>query len=54
MNPCLVQAAWKSKSSTRIVTEIERGEINARGSDYWDGEVIRVPAVPPTSLAGKY
>jgi len=31
------KAAWKSKSSTRIVTEIERGEINARGSDYWDG-----------------
>ena len=42
----------KNKNETRVVAEIKRGAIGPGDSDMWEGVVMRVPAVPPTNLAG--
>ena len=42
----------KNKNETRVVAEIKRGAIGPGKSDMWEGVVMRVPAVPPTNLAG--
>ena len=42
----------KNKNETRVVAEIKRGAIGPGESDMWEGVVMRVPAVPPTNLAG--
>ena len=34
------------------MTELRRGEILPGTSDYWEGVTLRVPALPPTKLAG--
>ena len=44
----------KNKNETRVVAEINRGAIGPGESDMWEGVVMRVPAVPPTNLAGMY
>ena len=36
------------------MTEFEKGEITAGNSDFWDEVTMRIPSVPPTSLAGKF
>ena len=42
----------KNKNETRVVAEINRGPIGPGDSDMWEGVVMRIPAVPPTNLAG--
>ena len=47
------RATTKSRTERRVVAEIRRGMIRPGTSHYWEGVVMRVPAVPPTGLAGK-
>ena len=47
------KAHTKIKREQRVVSEIRRGRILPGTSDYWDGVNMRVPAVPPTNLAGR-
>ena len=42
----------KNKSESRVVAEINRGGIGPGESDMWENVIMRVPAVPPTNLAG--
>ena len=46
------RATTKSRTERRVVAEIRRGMIRPGTSDYWEGVVMKVPAVPPTGLAG--
>merc|ERR1712179_520432 len=41
-----------NKTERRVVAEIRRGRIGPGTSDYWEGVMMRVPALPPTNLAG--
>ena len=49
----ILQATTKTKSEERVVAELKRGAIGPGTSDYWEGVTMRIPAVPPTNLAGK-
>ena len=42
----------KNKNETRVVAEIKRGKIHPGTLDMWDGVTLKIPAVPPTNLAG--
>ena len=42
------RATRKSRTERRVVAEIRRGLIRPGTSDYWEGVVMKVPAVPPT------
>ena len=46
------RAAGEIRTEKRVVTKVERGEILPGNSDYWEGVSMRVPALPPTKLAG--
>lgn len=46
------KTARKNKTEKRVVAEIRRGRIGPGSSDYWEGVLMRVPALPPTNLAG--
>jgi len=46
------KTARKNKTERRVVAEIRRGRIGPGTSDYWEGVLMRVPALPPTNLAG--
>jgi hypothetical protein len=46
------KTARKNKTERRVVAEIRRGRIGPGTSDYWEGVMMRVPALPPTNLAG--
>jgi len=46
------KTARKNKTEQRVVAEIRRGRIAPGDSDLWEGVLMRVPAVPPTNLAG--
>ena len=46
------KARSKTKTETRVVAEIRRGQIRPGTSDFWEGVTMRIPAVPPTNLAG--
>ena len=46
------RAKSKKKTEMRVVSEVRRGQIPPGTSDYWEGVTMRVPALPPTKLAG--
>jgi len=46
------KTARKNKTERRVVAEIRRGRIAPGESDLWEGVLMRVPALPPTNLAG--
>jgi len=46
------KTARKNKTERRVVAEIRRGRIGPGTSDYWEGVLMRIPALPPTNLAG--
>eukprot|EP00092_Neocalanus_flemingeri_P038523 GFUD01041941.1.p1 GENE.GFUD01041941.1~~GFUD01041941.1.p1 ORF type:complete len:441 (+),score=97.82 GFUD01041941.1:135-1457(+) len=46
------KTARKNKTERRVVAEIRRGRIAPKDSDMWEGVLMRVPALPPTNLAG--
>ena len=46
------RATNKKKRERRVVSEVRRGQILPGTSDYWEGVTLRVPALPPTKLAG--
>ena len=45
------RATTKTRTESRVVAELRRGEVLPGTSDYWEGVTMRVPAVPPTKLA---
>ena len=47
-----IQATTKTKTEQRVVAELRRGQIGPGTSDFWEGVTMRIPAVPPTNLAG--
>ena len=46
------RATSKKRTERRVVSEVRRGQILPGTSDYWEGVSMRVPALPPTKLAG--
>merc|ERR1712210_405782 len=42
----------KNKYVSRIVAQTRHGRVSAGDSDLWEGVVMKIPAVPPTNLAG--
>ena len=46
------RATSKKRTERRVVSEVRRGQILPGTSDYWEGVTMRVPALPPTKLAG--
>ena len=42
----------KNKYVNRIVAQTKHGRVSAGDSDLWEGVVMKIPAVPPTNLAG--
>ena len=42
----------KNKYVNRIVAQTRHGRVSAGDSDLWEGVVMKIPAVPPTNLAG--
>merc|ERR550517_497039 len=46
------KATRKTKFEQRVVAELRRGAIGPGTSDFWEGVTMRIPAVPPTNLAG--
>jgi len=46
------KATTKTKTEQRVVAELRRGQIGPGTSDFWEGVTMRIPAVPPTNLAG--
>ena len=42
----------KKDTSTRIIQEVHRGQIEAGGSDTWNSLPLSIPPVPPTGLGG--
>ncbi|KAL5005445.1 hypothetical protein ScPMuIL_018901 [Solemya velum] len=45
-------ATTKSRSTSKDIVKVTRGEIAAGGSDYWTGERLVIPPLPPSYLAG--
>ena len=46
------KATSKTKTVERTVAKLRRGPIGPGTSDFWEGVTMRIPAVPPTNLAG--
>jgi len=46
------RTSQKNKTEQRVVAEIRRGRIGPGCQDMWEGVTMRVPALPPTNLAG--
>ena len=46
------KATSKDKIVMRTVAKLRRGPIGPGASDFWEGVTMRIPAVPPTNLAG--
>jgi hypothetical protein len=44
--------ARKTRTEQRVVAEVRRGRIGPGCQDMWEGVRVRVPALPPTNLAG--
>ena len=42
----------KNKYVSRIIAQTKHGRVSAGDSDLWEGVVMKIPAVPPTNLAG--
>ena len=48
----MISTRQKNKYVNRVVCQIKHGRVSPGDSDMWDGVVMKVPAVPPTNLAG--
>lgn len=46
------KATQKNKTTCRTVAKLKRGEIQPGASDFWENVNMRIPSIPPTSLAG--
>ena len=46
------KATSRNKSESRIVAQKRHGGVSPGDSDLWGGVVMKVPAAPPTNLAG--
>ncbi|XP_046556419.1 arrestin domain-containing protein 3-like [Haliotis rubra] len=48
----MFHATTKTRTSSRVIAKLKHGEIDEGGHDYWNGDQLVIPPVPPSFLAG--
>ncbi|XP_046337202.1 arrestin domain-containing protein 3-like [Haliotis rufescens] len=48
----MFHATSKTRTSSRVIAKLKHGEIEEGGHDYWNGDQLVIPPLPPSFLAG--
>ncbi|XP_067665145.1 arrestin domain-containing protein 3-like [Haliotis asinina] len=48
----MFHATTKTRTSSRVIASLKHGEIEEGGHDYWNGDQLVIPPVPPSFLSG--